>query len=111
MNHKSIEKHIDNKIKGKLSSGALKLNSMKSELIDTIIKFSSRESYIETSKFDLLRNWKKKAVKEKYTTYYVIHSIKRLKDIDWLIENKNNFPNHFSDAKLFNLILFKESIK
>lgn len=108
MNHKRIEDHIDNKLSSKLISNDLSL--VKSELIDTIIKFSNRESFSGVSKFKLLKNWKSINVKEKYTTYYVIHSIKRLEDIDWLIENKSKLPN-ISDHKLFKLIKFKEKIK
>lgn len=110
MNHIKIENHIDNKINQKLSVDGLELNSVKSDLIDSITKFSQRDAFINVSKFYLLRNWDLIAVKKKYTTYYVMHSIKRLKDVDWLIENKKRFPN-LSDPKLFKLIQFKDKIK
>lgn len=110
MNHTKIESHIDNKIISKISNDNLSLDSVKSDLIDSITKFSGKESFMKVTKFYLLRNWKVMPVKKKYTTYYVIHSIKRLEDIDWLIERKDRFPN-LSDLKLFKLIQFKEKIK
>lgn len=110
MNHKRIESHIDNKIFEKLSSNGLNLEYVKSDLIDSITKFSQRDAFINVSKFYLLRNWNLIAVKKKYTTYYVMYSIKRLKDVDWLIENRKRFPN-LSEPKLFKLVQFKDKIK
>lgn len=110
MNHKRIESHIDNKIFKKLSSNNMKLESVKSELLDNITRFSQRDSFINVSKYYLLSNWKSIPIKEKYTTYHVMYSIKRLKDVNWLIENKKRFPN-LSDSKLFKLIQFKDQIK
>lgn len=110
MNHKRIEEHIDAKILEKLSSKGLTLDAVKSDLLDSITRFSIRDSFINVSKFYLLRNWELINVKKKYTTYYVIHSMKRLKDVNWLIENKDRFPN-LSEPKMFKLIQFKEKIK
>ena len=110
MDYKRIENHIDSKILEKLSSGGLKLDTVMSDLLDTVTRFSGRDSFINVSKFYLLRNWELINVKKKYTTYYVIHGLKRLKDINWLLENKDRFPN-LSDPKLFKLIQFKEKIK
>lgn len=110
MNHKKIEEHIDAKIFEKLSSKGLTLDAVKSDILDTITRFSARDSFINVSKFYLLRNWELINIREKYNTYYVIHSLKRLNDVNWLIENKSRFPN-LSEPKLFKLIQFKEKIK
>jgi hypothetical protein len=110
VNHKRIEYHIDDKILDKLSSKGLTLELVKSDIISSIDRFSTRDSFIDVSKFYLLRNWGIIDLKKKYTTYYVIHSLKRLNDINWLIENKDRFPN-LCDSQLFSLLRFKEKIR
>lgn len=109
MDHKRIERHIDDRIT-KMFYDDYTIDEVKSKLIDNIVKFSQRDSYMTVSKFKLLSEWKKVPVKNKYTTYYVMHSMKRLRDIDWLISKKNTFKK-IDSKKLFSIIQFKEKIK
>ncbi len=110
MKHTRIEQHIDDKISTKLNSGDLTLSEINDHLIESSEKFSTRSDFMDVSKFDLLSNWKNVHIKKRYTTFYVIHSRKRNKDIEWLMQNKDRFPN-LSDGILFKLIKFKEKIK
>jgi hypothetical protein len=108
MKHHSIENHIDNSILSKISDG-LSLDEVLVVVLNNIKKFSERNCYMDVSKNYLLKNWKSIDIKRKYTTYYVIWSIKRSNDLDWLIKNKDRFPN-LDNKKLFKLLKFKERL-
>ncbi len=45
----------------------------------------------------------------KYTVYYVKQSRKRIKDINWIIENCKRFP-HLSKSQVFRLIKLREKL-
>jgi hypothetical protein len=108
MKHTNIENHIDNRISSKLSEG-LSLKEVLDVILDNIKRFSERDSYIEVSKGCLLKNWNSIEIKKRYTTYYVIWSMKRSNDLIWLIKNKDRFPN-FNNQKMFKLLKFKERL-
>lgn len=108
MKHTSIEEHIDNKIFEKISVDGLNLEYIKKDIIDKIIRFSQRDTYLEISKYDLLKDWNNIPIRQKYNTYYVMYSIKRLKGIDWLIKKRKEIE--CSDIMLFKILKFKEKI-
>jgi hypothetical protein len=48
--------------------------------------------------------------KVKYIHDYIYCCSKRANDLDWIIENRNNFKN-LTNIKTFNLIKFKDKLK
>jgi hypothetical protein len=113
MSPEKINDHIDGKIIDKLSEN-IKLNELIVYLDDNIIKFSKRPSFINVSKRYILNNWKMIDIKKRYTTYLVMRSFKRKKDIEWLLSKRSEFekinPN-LNDKILFNLLKLKENLK
>lgn len=103
-----IEEHIDKKIYQALCDGE-SFQFVIDDLKDSIERFSKRSGFINVSRRYLINNWKLIAVKKRYTTYYVIHSSKRLKDIEWIIENKSKFLN-LDKGNMFNLIKLKDKL-
>lgn len=108
MSPNRIEDHIDKKIHQALSDGE-SFQFVIDDLKDGISRFSSRSGFIKVSKRYIINNWKLIEVKKRYTTYYVIHSTRRLNDIEWIVKNKDKF--NLDNAKLFNLIKLKDKLK
>ena len=48
-------------------------------------------------------------VRAKYSVFYVQHTHKRIKDLDWLLLNKSKFKK-YSNSQVFNLIKLKEKL-
>ena len=109
MHHSKIEEHIDNRIIRHIVADGLKLSAVKSRLNDNVVKFKKRQECLNLTKYELLKNWKNITIKKKYTTFYVIHTKRRIKDIDWMISKRKKL--NLSDEKLFKLVKFKEKIK
>ena len=104
-----IEEHIDKKIYQALSDGET-YQFVITDLKDGIERFTKRSGFINVSKRYLINNWKLIAIKKRYTTYYVIHTTKRLHDIDWIVKNQCKFPE-LSRSKMFNLIKLKDKLR
>ena len=103
-----IEEHIDKKIYQALVDGE-SFQFIIDDLKDGIERFSSRSGFINVSRRYLINNWRLIAVKKRYTTYYVIHSTKRLHDIEWIVKNQNKFPR-LDSGNMFNLIKLKDKL-
>jgi len=109
MNPEKIEQHIDRIVRDLIQQG-YSLIDVCDHLNTNIKRHKKRDSFIPVSKRYLINNWTLIHVKKRLTTMYVIHSLKRMKDIKWLIENESKL-NQNTDLKLFNLIVFKDKIK
>jgi hypothetical protein len=109
MNLDRIEAQIDDKILSRLILGD-SLDNILKNLKRDINKFSSRKSFVFLSKKYLIKNWNLIPIRKKYTVYYVIHSSKRLDDIEWLIKNREKLPK-LDNSKLFKLIQLKDRLR
>lgn len=104
-----IEEHIDKKIYQALSDGET-YQFVISDLKDGIERFTKRSGFVNVSKRYLINNWTRIQVKKRYTTYYVMHTTKRLHDIEWIVKNQCKFPE-LSRSKMFNLIKLKDKLR
>lgn len=104
-----IEEHIDKKIYQALNDGE-SFQFVIDDLKDSIDRFSKRPGFINVSRRYLINNWGLIGVKKRYTTYYVIHSTKRLHDMEWMIKNQKRFLS-LNDQKKFNLIKLKDKLR
>lgn len=104
-----INDHIDGGILSQLSEG-MKLDEILIYLDSKIERFSSKDSFIPVSKRYMMNNWSRIEIKKRYTTYIVMQSYKRKKDIEWIISKKSEFK-YANDKTLFNLIKLKERLK
>jgi hypothetical protein len=109
MTPEKINDHIDGGILSQLSEG-MKLDEILIYLDDKINRFSSKECFIPISKRYIMNNWSRIEIKKRYTTYIVMQSYKRKKDIEWIISKKSEFK-YVDDKSLFNLIKLKERLK
>lgn len=109
MTPERINDHIDNRIIDQLSEG-IKLNEIIYYLDGKINRFAKKESFINVSKRYMMNNWKLINIRSRYTTYVVIQSYKRKKDIEWILSKKESFKN-LNDISLFKLIKLKEKLK
>lgn len=109
MNPQRINDHIDSKILSQLSEG-IKLDEVILYLNDKIDRFSKKPAFIGVSRRYMMNNWTSIDIKKRYTTYLVMQSYKRRKDIEWIISKKDNFKN-LNDKSLFNLIKLKEKLR
>jgi hypothetical protein len=103
-----IEEHIDKKIQTFLCEGE-SYSFVIDNLKDSIDRFQKRDGFIRVSKKYLLRNWSLINFKKRYTTYYVMYSVKRLHDIEWIVKNKENFPT-YQRTKMFGLVRLKDKL-
>lgn len=103
-----IEEHIDKKIQTFLLDGE-SYSFVMDNLKDSIDRFQRREGFIKVSKGYLLRNWSQINFKKRYTTYYVMYSVKRLHDVEWIIKNQEKFPN-YQRTKMFGLVKLKDKL-
>ena len=109
MTPERINDHIDNRIIDQLSEG-IKLNEIIYYLDSKINRFAKKGSFINVSKRYMMNNWKLINIRSRYTTYVVIQSYKRKKDIEWILSKKESFKN-LNDISLFKLIKLKERLK
>ena len=108
MTPNKIEEHIDKKIKTFLLDGE-SYSFVIDNLKDSIDRFQKRSNFVRVSKRYLLRNWSLIDFKKKYTTYYVMYSVKRLHDIEWIVKNQENFPT-YQRTKMFGLVRLKDKL-
>jgi hypothetical protein len=112
MRYTRIQDHIDIRIADKLASGD-SLFEIRQDMASRLKRCKERDVYHpELTKFELLSNWENIDLRVRYTTYYVMYTEKRIKDIEWMITNQYKFDMHkISDCKLFKLIRFKEKVR
>jgi len=113
MTPQRLNEHVDSRILDQLSEG-IKLSELISYLDGNIEKFSKRPSFINVSKRYILNNWSSVDIKKRYTTYLVMQSYKRKKDIEWLLSKRSEFEKinpDLNDKVLFNLLKLKEKLK
>lgn len=103
-----IGEHIDNRIVTELSNGN-DLNYVMDNIKEKIKSFQSRKDFIKVKRKYLINNWDSIPMKKKYTTYYVLFSEKRLKDIEWVLKNRKKFYG-YNEQTLYNLILFRDKL-
>jgi hypothetical protein len=103
-----INEHIDTKIVNQLSEG-IKLSEIIIYLDDKIERFSNKAAFINVSRRYITNNWSLIDIKKRYTTYIVIQSYKRKKDIEWILSKKEEFKG-INDRSLFKLIQLKERL-
>lgn len=108
MNPDRIREYID-------SNFLIRINNCDS-LVDVILhfnlvlnRFRIRDNYIDITEDELIKEWNNYNIKVRYTTMYVLHSEKRMKDIGWIIKNKENLPQ-LSNEKLFKLVVLKDKL-
>jgi hypothetical protein len=99
---------IDDRILYKISEG-----SSIDELIDYFTGVADtcqrRRTFIKVRLRYLINNWEYIDPNKKMNTLYVIFLRKRLKDLKWLLENKDKFPNLEPD-KLYGLLRLKDML-
>jgi hypothetical protein len=103
-----IEEHIDKKIQALLEDGH-SYSVVIENLKESIERFKKREGFVRISKRYLFNNWMQIKFKKRYTTYYVMYSIKRLHDMEWIVKNGDKFPT-FQRTKMFGLIKLKDKL-
>lgn len=103
--HELIRK-IDGRILYKITDG-LSLEEVIAYFQETVDKCQSRETFIKVKLKYLITNWKLIDPNKRMNTLYVIFLNKRLKDLKWLVDNKNRFPN-LEGEKLYNLLRLKD---
>lgn len=90
----SIKQDIETRYKN-MSKGILK-DLITQEAFDELLLKGDLDK-IETSRV-------------KYVAFYVSHAKQRIKDLDWILENRKKFPQ-FSISQIFNLIKLKEKLQ
>ena len=108
MKHTRVSTHIDDKILENLSTG-VPFDKVISEIEARCETFKARDSYLPIPIGELLHNWKYIESRSRYISFYVAHSAKRIEDLNWLVANKERFPD-LNNSKLFRLIKFKEEL-
>jgi hypothetical protein len=104
-----INDHIDGKILSELSEG-MSLKDVLIYLDNKIDNFSNKPAFINVSRRYIINNWSQIEIKKRYTSYIVIQSFKRKKDIEWILSKKSEFSCS-NDKSLFNLLRLKEKLK
>ena len=70
--------------------------------------YKSSKHYIQVSESYLIRNWDRIEKMKKIKTMLVIQSVRRVKDIKWLIKNQSKFQ--YDTLKMYNIILLKDKL-
>jgi hypothetical protein len=105
MKPESIERYIDERINRFIDNG---------KSFDEVIEFLNKkidgyikdDEYSKIRKKSLILNWNCLNTKSKFMSMYVIHSKKRIKDINWIMTKDFKYSN----KKLFKLIVFKDKM-
>jgi hypothetical protein len=105
-----IEIRIDENIKDLLSLGN-SFDDIINHLNRNVKIHKKRDSFIPVSKRYLINNWSLISIDKRLTTMYVIHSMKRIKDIKWILLHGGKFENVKDDLGLFELIKFRDKLK
>lgn len=112
MKKEQIINMIDKKITQSFSEG-LVVSVIQEELIkkkENFIKVVQNHKEDFTLEKILTSDWETVGpVRAKYSVFYVQHTHKRIKDLDWLLLNKSKFKK-YSNSQVFNLIKLKEKL-
>lgn len=108
MKKESIHESIDKKIKESLVQGYA-ISIIQSNLNIKIKNFTTTldREYLEKAfelKFDEIS-----PIRKRYVVTYIKHCKERIKDLEWLSNNKFKF-RHLSNSQIFNLIKLKEKL-
>lgn len=108
MKKESIHELIDKKIKESLVQGHA-ISIVQSNLNIKIKNFTTTldREYLEKAfelKFDEIS-----PIRKRYVVTYIKHCKERIKDLEWLSDNKFKF-RHLSNSQIFNLIKLKEKL-
>ena len=105
--HQLIRK-IDDRILYKVTDG-LSLEEVIVYFKETADSCQSKETFMQVGLKYLITNWKLIDLNKRMNTLYVIFINKRLKDLEWLVENKHKFPN-VEGEKLYKLLRLKDML-
>ena len=105
--HQLIRK-IDDRILYKVTEG-LSLEEVIAYFQETADSCQSKETFMQVGLKYLITNWKLINPNKKMNTLYVIFINKRLKDLEWLVQNKHKFSN-IEGEKLYKLLRLKDML-
>jgi|APGre2960657423_1045063.scaffolds.fasta_scaffold03685_2 hypothetical protein len=112
MNSDSIENIIDKKIMTRFEEGHI-ISFVKNELIEKMDTFSSaiknNNENADILKLLLMPSENIVPLKTRYQVIYINHCIQRIKDLDWIVNNRNIFPK-LNRSQLFKLLKLKEKL-
>ena len=112
MNSDSIENIIDKKIMTRFEEGHI-ISFVKNELIEKMDTFSNaiknNNKNADISKLLLMPSENIIPLKTRYQVIYINHCIQRIKDLDWIVNNRNIFPK-LNRSQLFKLLKLKEKL-
>jgi hypothetical protein len=103
--HELIRK-IDDRLIYRISEGC-SLEELIEQFTDIVDSCQKRNTFIKVRLKYLINNWKFIDPSKRMNTLYVIFLRKRLKDLEWLIQNKHRFSN-LEGEKLYNLLRLKD---
>lgn len=100
---------IDSYIQGHVTSSIIEDMNTRIKNMSNVIKMEGLDlSVLIQKEFDELDNENIK-VRAKYSVFYIKHSIKRIKDLNWLDSKKKSFFG-YSNSQVFKLIKLKEKL-
>jgi hypothetical protein len=110
MDKSRINDMVDRKITEAFRNG-VSIGAVKSDLI---VRMSNFKKTITKDNVDISELYNKDfseitQIRHRYGITYIKQCEKRLKDLDWILENKSKF-SHFPNSKIFKLIQFKDKI-
>jgi hypothetical protein len=105
--HELIRK-IDDRILYKVTEG-LSLGEVIAYFQETADSCQSKETFMQVRLKYLITNWKLIDLNKRMNTLYVIFINKRLKDLEWLVQNKHKFSN-IEGEKLYKLLRLKDML-
>ena len=110
MDKSRINDMVDRKITEAFRNG-VSIGAVKSDLV---VRMSNFKKTITKDNVDITELYNKDfseipQIRHRYGITYIKQCEKRLKDLDWILENKFKF-SHFPNSKIFKLIQFKEKL-
>ena len=112
MKKESIVNMIDKRIISSMAEGHA-IRSIQNDLDEKMHKFAGniRENNknIDPLKLLAMNEENITPTKVRYQIIYIKECQRRIKDLDWLVENKYKFPK-LSNSQVFNLIKLKEKL-
>jgi hypothetical protein len=109
MESSKVLQYIDNSVVDQIKSG-LRWEAIIHQLRSKAVRYRKRESFIQVSEKYLVNNWDRIEWKKRLTTMIVIQSQRRIKDIQWIVENHKRFPQYGS-LKMYKMIYLKDKLK
>jgi len=101
-------RRVDDRILYKVTEG-LSLEEVIAYFKETADSCQSRETFIQVRLKYLVTNWKLIDPNKRMNTLYVIFINKRLKDLEWLVDNKHKF-SHLEGEKLYKILRLKDML-